>query len=499
MSNIGNVQPLKFWCQKVLPLVYDESLSYYELLCKVVAYLNALVVDVKEISDIINGSDFQEMVDQAVSEILTESKIYEEFQDFIEEVASDDSSLHNLIAGNSPISTAYAIEDVIAISSESHIAFPSVEIVSGTPHIYYRSGTAHASYDGVIKHETVNFDTREVTTVATYSLSGWDLRDLHVANGGSHIYCMARSTTLGNKTVVIDTSNGNISDVTFDGDSYYMIGGGVYKYDNLNYFVGYNNSNAYLMKQASAGSNTVFNIIKDFGSGYNEGSVCPSGNGFLIVLRAHGIGAPGKALFATTLNGDYEEYALPFNPEGPELFRAAGCTFLSYRCRNKDKNQDYSAAELVIQSMNGAFIGSTKYKYLRNAAWDCGYTDFAADSAYLYIAFYVAESNRVYIAKMRLNNLLQDAPTLVINKSNSITAGLHTYSIPVHGNISPIADASVVCGNGNIITSIRSIAQSSIGVNAYNITDNAITATISVRTSNVNTNLIPATWVTMAG
>ena len=31
------------WCQKVLPLVYDESLSYYEVLCKVVEYINNLI------------------------------------------------------------------------------------------------------------------------------------------------------------------------------------------------------------------------------------------------------------------------------------------------------------------------------------------------------------------------------------------------------------------------------------------------------------------------
>ena len=37
-----------FWCQKVLPLVYDESLSYYEVLCKVVAKLNELIVDFGE-------------------------------------------------------------------------------------------------------------------------------------------------------------------------------------------------------------------------------------------------------------------------------------------------------------------------------------------------------------------------------------------------------------------------------------------------------------------
>lgn len=33
----------RFWCYKVLPLVYDNSLSYYEVLCKVVKYINDLI------------------------------------------------------------------------------------------------------------------------------------------------------------------------------------------------------------------------------------------------------------------------------------------------------------------------------------------------------------------------------------------------------------------------------------------------------------------------
>lgn len=37
------LQRLQFWCQKVIPLVYDDSLSYYELLCKVVKYINDMI------------------------------------------------------------------------------------------------------------------------------------------------------------------------------------------------------------------------------------------------------------------------------------------------------------------------------------------------------------------------------------------------------------------------------------------------------------------------
>lgn len=38
-----DLSTFKFWCYKVLPLVYDDSLSYYEVLCKVVNYINNLI------------------------------------------------------------------------------------------------------------------------------------------------------------------------------------------------------------------------------------------------------------------------------------------------------------------------------------------------------------------------------------------------------------------------------------------------------------------------
>lgn len=48
-ESMGELKVFKFWCQKVLPLVYDESLSYYEVLCKVVVYLNNMVSDVNKV------------------------------------------------------------------------------------------------------------------------------------------------------------------------------------------------------------------------------------------------------------------------------------------------------------------------------------------------------------------------------------------------------------------------------------------------------------------
>ena len=54
MYNYNDLTHFKFWCQKVLPLVYDDSLSYYEILCKVVDYINKLIDDDKAIIENVN-------------------------------------------------------------------------------------------------------------------------------------------------------------------------------------------------------------------------------------------------------------------------------------------------------------------------------------------------------------------------------------------------------------------------------------------------------------
>ena len=49
---IGNkLEPFKFWCQKVLPNVYDDSLSYYEYLCKMNDYLNNVIEQINTLTD----------------------------------------------------------------------------------------------------------------------------------------------------------------------------------------------------------------------------------------------------------------------------------------------------------------------------------------------------------------------------------------------------------------------------------------------------------------
>ncbi len=99
------IKHFRFWCQKVLPLVYDDSLSYVEVLYKVVDYLNNLITDtnnlteeVAELKEYVENLDvdIKDAVDSALQEMLDGgefdevigAKVDEEIGDAINEVES---------------------------------------------------------------------------------------------------------------------------------------------------------------------------------------------------------------------------------------------------------------------------------------------------------------------------------------------------------------------------------------------------------------------------
>lgn len=72
MGTFNTIPHFKFWCQKVLPLVYDDSLSYMELLSKVISYLNHIIDDVNQIPDFIKDYLSEEKLEPILSELLDE-------------------------------------------------------------------------------------------------------------------------------------------------------------------------------------------------------------------------------------------------------------------------------------------------------------------------------------------------------------------------------------------------------------------------------------------
>lgn len=79
----------RFWCQTVLPLTFDDSLSYYELLNKVVFYLNNCVKDINTLTQLVES--FETYFDNL--------DVQEEINNKLDEMAAD-GTLDNIINNN---------------------------------------------------------------------------------------------------------------------------------------------------------------------------------------------------------------------------------------------------------------------------------------------------------------------------------------------------------------------------------------------------------------
>lgn len=104
LKNYPFIPYLRFWCQKVIPLTYDNSLSYYETLCKVVNYINNLISDDKILAENICNllkafNELQEFVNNYFSEYQNRALIsYENLitnANYKEELPDCDTALMN--------------------------------------------------------------------------------------------------------------------------------------------------------------------------------------------------------------------------------------------------------------------------------------------------------------------------------------------------------------------------------------------------------------------
>lgn len=86
------LQTFRFWCYKVLPLVYDDSLSYYEVLCKLVAKVNDIISVTNQIPDAIENS-FKDS--DAINSVL--QKI---FSDIKNSISTNDEMLSTTVTTN---------------------------------------------------------------------------------------------------------------------------------------------------------------------------------------------------------------------------------------------------------------------------------------------------------------------------------------------------------------------------------------------------------------
>ena len=105
----------RVWCQKVLPLVYDDSLSYYELLCKVTNYLNNVIQNVDNLNDNVNellnaynqlqsyvnnyfdNLDVQEEINNKLDNMASNGELYEIIRRYTDPIVNEQNEKINVL------------------------------------------------------------------------------------------------------------------------------------------------------------------------------------------------------------------------------------------------------------------------------------------------------------------------------------------------------------------------------------------------------------------
>lgn len=173
--------PLRFWVQKVLPLVYDDSLSYYELLGKIVVKLNELIE---------NNNDLAPYIQNEISNQLQG----EEFSHI----------LQGIIA-NFMVNVKYPPEGITPAAGDG--ATDDTEAIQGCIDYVYNNG------GGAVYIPSGIYLTGSITLKENVSLTGFDrYKAIFTLKGGATEPLV---TAQGGNTVANITLNGNSASQTY--------------------------------------------------------------------------------------------------------------------------------------------------------------------------------------------------------------------------------------------------------------------------------------------
>lgn len=189
-----------FYCHKVLPLVYDDSLSYYEVICKLVAKTNEVVDELTELEkayeEILSyyeniRQEINDTIDEKFAEL--EAKLTSQLADIMNEI----ENLSELVTTFYENSKTYTdsqliiektridgvVNDVV-IKLEREIEELREEIRHGLEmiHIYDPTSGSEDTIENAIKHVYDNARLDEGLTVSEYDAYGLTVGEYQALN-----------------------------------------------------------------------------------------------------------------------------------------------------------------------------------------------------------------------------------------------------------------------------------------------------------------------------
>lgn len=171
--------PFRYWCYKILPLVYDDSLSYYEVLCKVTAKLN-------EVIKMVNAST--DNVYETVKSILDEWKDDGTFEEIINEELF--ASLNKKIEAGDTANIAPVFTNFYPFPTSA--GYDTSVTATGTS-AYYVQGFAVVPEGFAIVRlapETNKINANDISQIFIFDRNGTYIRDkaVNVHHGNGMVY-----------------------------------------------------------------------------------------------------------------------------------------------------------------------------------------------------------------------------------------------------------------------------------------------------------------------
>ena len=233
---MNKINKINVCCQKVLPLVYDESLSYYEVLCKVIQKLNELIKINNNIRDEIHKEyvDILETAKQVTEAVASVTSMRDEvltLKQATEQYAHDVVTVYNqtVEARDTAIAKAESAEQSASTASaKADIAQASATTATEKADIAVKSAnTATQKADSASQSATVaTTKASEAQTSATIakqyadeakesaSLVGQDVTQLKQDVSNLQSAVSRNTSNISSLNTKVTTNTSNISSLT---------------------------------------------------------------------------------------------------------------------------------------------------------------------------------------------------------------------------------------------------------------------------------------------
>ena len=118
------IDKLKYWCNKILPLVYDDSLSYYEVLCKTSAKLNEVITSTNGLLDA--WDTYKNDIDAAFGEYT--AGLDKKFDALSDKMSADFLRYKDIV--NAEIRDEFAVQERRLKAQDDKIAAQDTQIIA---------------------------------------------------------------------------------------------------------------------------------------------------------------------------------------------------------------------------------------------------------------------------------------------------------------------------------------------------------------------------------